>query len=167
MEKVNLIIDTLTESVPCGGARVKTLKDYDSVSQKNFNSKTYLYKSPQQNIESGIIGLFPKYRFSEICTTQGIETIWDNGQATVCNYWFENTITDISANSYGTNNPLEEYHISYTDITEQLDGNGYNVYHFSSLADIPDDENVTNAIQINSAYVISVCPKTPLYWKPC
>ncbi|MDR0832984.1 MAG: hypothetical protein LBN93_02185, partial [Candidatus Symbiothrix sp.] len=155
MENGKLGINTLTESAPAGGARVKTVKDYDPVTQKYFNLRTFIYKNAQQTIESGIVGLIPKYRTTEICTLSQSQTNWNNGNSTFCIYWNEHTITDISANGYGTMDLLDEYHIAYSDVTEQIDGNGYSVYHFSSLNDVPDDENVTSKIEIVQSNFIS------------
>ncbi len=148
MNKVNLEIKTLSEMIPCGGARIKTIKDYDSSTKTTNNVKTFKYSEPQQMIESGVIGIVPKYTLHETTTSTNVEGYWKNNEYLSCWYDTKRRYKNISSNGYNTNDILEEYHISYPYVMEQFDDGSYNVYHFSSLIDTPDGEDVTNKMEM-------------------
>ncbi|MDR1347880.1 MAG: hypothetical protein LBJ63_05540 [Prevotellaceae bacterium] len=151
MNEVSLAIDSVAESIPCGGARVQKLRDYDHISQQYFNERTYMYKNYETNKESGIIGVVPKYRTQEKVTYYRMEPKWTNNQSINCNYLIENTVTDISSNSYSTNDILEEYHVGYSDVIENYTDNSCLVSHFSSFNDVPNGEDITYESKLMSA----------------
>ncbi|MDR0828714.1 MAG: RHS repeat protein [Prevotellaceae bacterium] len=155
MTSGKLEIISLENTTPVGGARVKTVKDYDISTQKYYNSKTFIYKNAAQTMESGIIGYRRPYITTEMHTTLNSETSYDYNTITTCYFKTRRTTKDISANDYGTMDMLDEYHIAYSDVIEQIDNNGYNVYHFSSLNDVPDDEESTHDVVISFSNSIS------------
>ena len=135
-----------TTAVPCGGARVKSIKDYDPVNNKYTTERNFEYKKPDASNESGIIGIFPKYKtYDELRKEESsAETIWNDGKATTvsCTKSTWSSYNEKSCNTIGNENNISEYHIGYQDVIERLKDNGYIHYHFSSLYDIPDDETI-------------------------
>lgn len=151
MTRIHLDMYSLTKSVPCGGARLKSISDYDPVSMKN-NSRTFYYKNSLIGEECGIIGVKPKYRTEEhiVSTGSGSEGTWANGVYSInyYNYSRYRNIKDISANSFGNSN--SEYHIEYPTVIEKYADNSYIKYSYSSLLDIPDNDE--SYIKINPIY---------------
>lgn len=122
----------------CGGARVKSVTDYDFVTKQPSNSRTFYYRKCNTTKGSGIIGLKPKYRIDERMVTR----VTQNGIL----YDYITDYIDISANTFGSNNLFEEYHIGYSDIVEEFQDGSYNYYNYSSFIDIPDEEDTTYGI---------------------
>ena len=112
----------------CGGARVQSVKDYSIQNGTPINARTFLYKDSLNN-ESGVIGIEPRYKMTEtmIFTTPS---------------FLITTITNISSNSFGSNNLLSEYHVAYPYVTEVLENNSYTKYKFTSRLDVPDSYDI-------------------------
>lgn len=132
----------LDNSLPCGGARVKTILDYDFVSKK-YVTRNYLYQDTLANgHETGVIGIKPKYvtRENRESTSISSSSQYISGGwiiNTYSNRTFSQTL-DISTNTFGSINNFGEYHISYPNVIEINSDNSYTKYTFSSLLDVPD-----------------------------
>ena len=141
----------------CGGARVKSIKDFEDITQSYSNVRSFFYKDSLNGNENGILRLKPKYETNENIVTEVYNTrflfinpIWKN---VTFRDQTSSSIKDISANSYGQNSFLPEYHISYPDVIEVNFDNGFNHYHYSSYTEIPDKYDVTIFDDINSYYL--------------
>ncbi|HLP04035.1 MAG TPA: RHS repeat domain-containing protein [Paludibacter sp.] len=141
MSTIHLDLVPLDQCVPCGGARLKFISDYDPVSLKS-NNRTLYYKESLAGQECGVIGIKPKYRAKEriISSGSGSEGIWVNGEYTISNYTYtrNQVIEDISANSFGNLN--SEYFIGYPTVIEKYGDDSYIKYNFSSYLDTPDND---------------------------
>jgi len=141
MSTIHLDMYSSNQSVPCGGARLRFISDYDPISLKS-NSRTLYYKESLAGQDCGIIGIKPKYRTEEQITSSGAgsEGIWVNGVYTMSSYLYSRNqvIKDISANSFGNLN--SEYFIGYPTVIEKYGDNSYIRYSYSSCLDTPDNE---------------------------
>jgi YD repeat-containing protein len=137
--------------IPCGGARVKLIKDYEPVSNKITNERSFHYKNPNNSIESGTIATIPKYKTLDMIQTREsyTETVWNGSIPSniFCTRVVDATYNTMSSNTIGNENNISEYHIGYQDVVEKFMDNSYIHYHFSSLWDVPDDENVNTHLQ--------------------
>ncbi|MDR0863683.1 MAG: hypothetical protein LBO74_01970 [Candidatus Symbiothrix sp.] len=128
----------------CGGARVQKVEDFENqTSTTPINSRQFLYQNSSQQ-EVGIIGTEPKYALTEIMASyQGVGT-----SIIVVVYIY----TDISANSFGSNNLLSEYHVGYPYVKEVFANNSSVKYKFSSWEDVPDsyETGVKKRIELNT-----------------
>lgn len=110
----------------CGGARVKSIKDFDAVSNKNYNHKTYYYKKSFYDKDCGFTKWLPTFRWYTQIYYYGI---------------FQGTSRNYSYCNMGTTDEADEYHISYPYIMEIYDDNSYLYYEYTSFFDIPDKNN--------------------------
>jgi len=135
--------------IPCGGARVKNIKDYDPVSQKISNSRSYSYRKPNSKSGSGVIGLLPKYKSREEIRTHSTSTeVVRNEDGSTTTIWYDYYSTYIndtrSSNTLSTETNLSEYHIGYSDVTETLADESRIHYNYSSLLDVSDHELISH-----------------------
>ena len=136
-------------ALPCGGARVKKVKDYDPVNNIVTNERTFLYRKPNESNESGVIATLPIYAsYDMIMTIQSFtEMMTNHPNPPIIIFCLATTTTlylTMSSNTVGTENNISEYHIGYSDVMEQFNDGSFVHYHFSSLIDVPDDENVNS-----------------------
>ncbi|MDR0833321.1 MAG: hypothetical protein LBN93_03940 [Candidatus Symbiothrix sp.] len=126
----DLIKQQINTIKACGGARISKIEDFETqTSTTPINSRQFKYQD-SFNKEVGVIGLEPKYSITETMESyQGA-----GGYIIMVAYSY----TDISANSFGSNNLLSEYHVSYPYVKEVFANNSSIQYKFSSLDDVPD-----------------------------
>lgn len=137
-------LDIRSTSAPilCGGARVKQIKDYDPLVSQTSNLRTFRYVDPQSGRGSGIIGNRPKYEATELTEAHVM------GSPAYSSTTYTETI---SSNSLGYNENLPEYHIGYSDVTEQRSDGSYIHYRYTSNADVPDSmQGTTYSIWMSS-----------------
>lgn len=162
----HLPIQTKSTGEYAGGARVKAIINYDKVADlTSYKRHSFEYSKPGAMTGSGVLLLKPKYEisFSRSYNTLGVCTI----DGKLCTY---STINDcyetmICANSFGFNNPSDEYFICYPDVVEKVGTGGYNHYHYSSWIDIPDRNDITTNLYTYN-YNISdyaLCEKARMY----
>lgn len=147
-------INTLTNSMDCAGARIKRIRDFDPVSGRYSNTRTFDYIDPIANKGSGTIGLKPHYENHEeieyevkgnVRCTHYIERVPVLGDSLVkvFNIEYESKVyfnLDTKSSSIlGTEKNLGEYHIGYSDVIEYFEDGSYKHYSFSSFQDIPDN----------------------------
>lgn len=138
--KISWNINYSDTSIPCGGVRVKKIVDCD-FSGKINTVRTYYYTTLSDK-GSGIIGVLPQYKLpvenlSYMAPPQFVNGTWKY-------YSVKEEVWSISSNTIGRFNNIPEYHIGYSDVIEKYDNNSKICYHFTSMLDIPNDEN-TNA----------------------
>ncbi|KAA6302470.1 MAG: hypothetical protein EZS26_001302 [Candidatus Ordinivivax streblomastigis] len=129
----------------CGGARVSKVQDFENqTSTTTINTRQFYYQSLTKQ-EFGVINMEPKYTLSEAFLLYGSYTFpYATGNLYMpimlglCTAGTTTYITNISANSYGSNNLLSEYHVAYPYVNEVFENNSSIQYKFSSLIDVPD-----------------------------
>lgn len=139
---------TTVDPEPCGGARIYKITDYDPVSSRYYNTRTFTYINPSTGKECGTIGLAPVYKTFEQTVSVSNTTTRDtdsngNPKIVFLTYTTTNTIINISSNTLGGEEVLGEYHIGYPYVTETFSDGSSIFYTFSSLLDIPDDEDIS------------------------
>ncbi|MDR1715710.1 MAG: hypothetical protein LBS20_07680 [Prevotella sp.] len=143
--------------IPCGGARVYSMKDSDQTTDKVYNYRTFQYKNPQTNNLNGAINLLPKYKSTEVLAYYNFSSayIWDpkeNKQVyTQLRNDYSRTLSIISSNTLSKEKNMSEYHIGYPDVIEYLSDGSQIHYNFSTWTDVPDDENI-NTILLDYMY---------------
>ena len=144
-----------TTSTPCGGSRVKEIKDYDVATSQTVNRRTFQYIIPQTGKGSGILGNNPKYRTTELIRS---DVMGGYPYSMVTN-------TDaISTNSVGYNQNLTEYHIGYSDILEHRSDGSYTHYQYTSNANMPNSmSGTTYSILMGSYRDLEVREKNGMY----
>lgn len=138
---------TLSEPKPCGGARVSKVEDFDVLDHfRPINSRQFYYQDASGK-EVGVIRKEPRYEIIERFILQGSSMcFYDSGNPYIpgmgmCNTVVTSYVKSISANSYGSNNLLSEYHVAYPYVKEVFKNNGSIVSEFSSWIDIPDGQD--------------------------
>jgi hypothetical protein len=162
----HLLTKTGPEGVYAGGARVKAITNYDNVADLTaYKRRSFEYSKPGEATGSGVLLLKPKYGISfrrYFTTSQWIDI--GNDRAMVETTHNTSDLL-ICANSFGFNNPSDEYFICYPDVTEKVGTGGYNHYHYSSWLDIPDRNDITKTLhrydEIISDYTL--CEKARMY----
>ena len=153
---IHLVDKTSTTTIAFGGARIKTIRDFDPVSNKVVNERTYQYKKKNASNESGIIGLVPIYSSTDKLTTN--ENVFIAQQNKYClkttlhEYSTTSSITRSSEKNYA------EFPIEYSDVIENFSDGSYICYNYSSLIDTPDDESVNLSFldyYFTPAYIVS------------
>ncbi len=123
----------INKPLPCGGARVKMVQDFHSKTRAPINTRRFLYQSSLGE-EMGVIGIEPKYKINERFTSYGYTSAFP----VICSVGVITELTNISANSFGSNNLFSEYHVGYPYVKEIFMNNGFVQSSFSSWIDIPD-----------------------------
>ncbi|NDV84700.1 hypothetical protein [Bacteroides sp. 51] len=119
----------LLTGIECGGIRVKSIQDYDGIDQnKYYSSRQFEYKIPN-SMGSGVIGLKPQYITKESWRMTNDGTVRHQ--------------EDVSCNSLGRNENINEYHIGYSDVIERFSDNSYIHYSFSSRVDMKNTNTGT------------------------
>lgn len=119
---------------PIGGVRIKNLTLHDPVTGKD-RQRSFSYFDPKDGIESGRINELPRYHMPE----ETMEYIY---------YYYDRTVNNtirvysVSSNCIGRLSNIFEYPVGYSDVTETFDDGSSCSYHFSSLADIPDNAEI-------------------------
>lgn len=120
-----------TYDTPLGGVRVKHLTLHDPVTGKD-RQRSFNYLDPATGMESGRTHELPRYRMPEESMNYGY-------------YYYDYTenrnlrVYSISSNCMGRFNNISEYPIGYSYVTETFDDGSFCRYHFSSLANVPDN----------------------------
>ncbi len=142
LDKYQIDLDTTANDVYCGGARVYSLNDYDPITKKG-SRRTFQYKIPQTGMNSGVIGFRPKYSAVEF-----INQTTSNLDCYAGGYVHNHILyEDISSNSLGINENLQEYYIGYSDVVESFSDSSSVHYHYSSNADISNSvEGITGRV---------------------
>jgi len=137
---IHLLDKTSTTTISFGGARIKTISDFDPVSNKVVNERTFQYKKKNASNESGIIGLIPIYSSSdEIQTSENDFNIQQNKYCSKTTFHEYSTISSITRSSEKN---YAEFPIEYSDVIENFSDGSFICYNYSSLVDTPDDESV-------------------------
>lgn len=124
---------------PCGGVRVKSLSNYDPISEQEI-TRTFEYINPEKEQGSGVIGLLASYTMP----TEDFR-YQSTGQE---NYMWIRKTWSRSSNTVGRLHNVAEYHIGYSDVSEIYNNGSRIHYRFSSSLDMPDDDNIKFRIEL-------------------
>lgn len=144
-DKIEWVSNYSSTPIACGGVRIKNIIDYDPVS-KNEITRSYSYVTPDGK-GSGIIGTIPKYRWDDH-TVQWGQSQFINGQW--IRFRTEGIHFSISSNTIGRLQNISEHHIGYSDVIEKYEDSSTVRYHFTSMLDTPDDENMKWKVENSS-----------------
>ena len=122
--------NTAAYDTPLSGVRVKNLTLHDPVTGKN-RQRSFSYLDPTTGIESGRINELPRYHMPQ----ESMQYVYDSFDHTEIK-----NLHDIRIYyCIGRLSNISEYLIGYSDVTETFDDGSFCHYHFSSLADVPDN----------------------------
>lgn len=123
--------NTAAYDTPLSGVRVKNLTLHDPVTGKN-RQRSFSYLDPTTGIESGRINELPRYHMPQ----ESMQYVYDSFDHTEIKNLHAYSV---SSNCIGRLSNISEYLIGYSDVTETFDDGSFCHYHFSSLADVPDN----------------------------
>lgn len=123
--------NTATYDTPLGGVRVKKMTLHDPVTGKD-RQRSFDYLDPTTGLESGRTHELPRYHMPE----ESMNYFYN-----YYNYTEDKHLRaySVSSNCIGRFNNISEYPIGYSYVTETFDDGSFCRYHFSSLADVPDN----------------------------
>lgn len=123
--------NTTTYDTPFGGVRIKSLTLHDPSTEKDRH-RSFSYLDPTTGTESGRTHELPRYHMPDERMVY---------YSSHLDYTEERTLNvySVSSNSIGRFNNISEYPIGYSYVAETFDDGSFCRYHFSSLADVPDN----------------------------
>lgn len=115
----------LNQSGYAGGLRIKSITEYDNDISTSFSSKrSFIYKDPNTDTSSGQLFALPKYYWDHW------EIAYPDNRHSYVTLFQISSIIPLS-NSFGP-------HIGYSYVKEINADNSYKVYHYTNIADFPD-----------------------------
>ncbi|MDR0891314.1 MAG: RHS repeat protein [Mediterranea sp.] len=134
-------------ALPCGGVRIKSLEEYDPVSGKSI-IHNFSYCVPYMGVETGFITELPKYKFIHNSFNYYVDgTVWIGKILYSTDERHYGSAWSSSSNTLSRRHNVSELHIGYSDVVDQYNDGSKVWYHFSSMADIPDDRNLNGKIR--------------------
>jgi len=133
-------LENMNTNTRAGGARIKTIRDFDGIA--TTNERTFYYSngySPtnQNGTSSGILLKWPRYAYFIKLNTEG-----SNVQ----------TLMRSRSSSFNTN-AYDGFHMSYGEVTEVSSNSAYKTSYYSTYETNPDIEN-----EFNEKYVADDLP---------
>lgn len=126
----------LSQSGYAGGLRIKSITEYEG--QNILSRRTFTYIDPNTGVSSGQLFAAPKNFWNDW------DIVYDDGAHSHVNLFQTSSIIPLS-NSFGP-------HIGYSYVKEtQFDGS-YTIYHYTNIADFPDQTAILKYNTPNNNY---------------
>lgn len=130
-------VNTATYDTPLGGVRVKKLTLHDPSTGKD-RQRSFHYLDPATGTESGRTHELPRYHMPE----ESMDYFYSYFNYTEERYL---RVYSVSSNCIGRFSNISEYPIGYSYVTETFGDGSFCRYHFSSMADVPDNADLGNS----------------------
>ncbi len=122
-----------------GGLRIRQISDYDGISPKPVNQRTYTYNQPGTNISSGFMAFQPVFQYE-----LGVEGWAMQGTAVIP--WVDGYLMRSSVSNYPLGTTQGEV-VGYSHVEEMLGVNGVNgmnEYFYTTALQFPDLQPLIN-----------------------